>query len=85
MRILAISGSLRAASSNTALIQAVAALAPDSVEVGIYDDLAAVPPFNPDTDDRDAPAAVRAFRRRMDQADAVLISSPDTRMACPVS
>jgi chromate reductase, NAD(P)H dehydrogenase (quinone) len=40
MRILAISGSLRAASSNTALIQAVAALAPDSVEVGIYDDLA---------------------------------------------
>jgi chromate reductase, NAD(P)H dehydrogenase (quinone) len=83
MRIFAISGSLRAASSNTVLIRAVSALAPDSVEVDIYDDLAAVPPFNPDIDDRDAPAPVRALRRRMEQADAVLISSPEYAHGVP--
>jgi chromate reductase, NAD(P)H dehydrogenase (quinone) len=77
MRLLAISGSLRAASSNTALVRAVAALSTGSVEVDVYEGLAEVPPFNPDVDDAEAPPAVAAFRRRLDRADAVLISSPE--------
>ena len=39
MRILAISGSLRAASHNTALLRAAAELAPEGVEVELYEDL----------------------------------------------
>ena len=36
MRVLAISGSLRAASHNTALLRAAAQLAPEGVEVELY-------------------------------------------------
>jgi len=83
MRILAISGSLRAASSNTALVHAVAALAADFVEIDVYDGLADIPPFNPDIADVDTPGAVVAFRRRLDRADAVLISSPEYAHGVP--
>jgi len=48
MRILAISGSLRAASSNTILLNAAAALAPENVEVIVYRGLADLPHFNPE-------------------------------------
>lgn len=47
--ILAISGSLRAASSNTTL-RAAARLAPKHVTVTLYDGLAELPHFNPDRD-----------------------------------
>ncbi|MBV9418035.1 MAG: NAD(P)H-dependent oxidoreductase, partial [Solirubrobacterales bacterium] len=39
MQILAISGSLRAASYNTALLRAAAELAPEGVEVQLYQGL----------------------------------------------
>ena len=81
MRIFAISGSLRKVSSNTALIQALAVLAPDGIDVDIYDELADVSAFNPDIDE--APEAVRVFRRRVAQADAVLISSPEYAHGVP--
>jgi NAD(P)H-dependent FMN reductase len=42
--ILAISGSLRRGSSNTALVEALARLAPDSVDVSIYRELGELPP-----------------------------------------
>jgi hypothetical protein len=48
--ILAISGSLRRVSSNSALVEALARLAPDAVDVSIYRELAELPPFNPDLD-----------------------------------
>jgi len=45
MRILAISGSLRASSSNTRLLRAMAALAPKGVAVTLYEGLADLPHF----------------------------------------
>lgn len=80
--ILAISGSLRRASSNGALVGAVARLAPDTVEVSIYGELAALPPFNPDLDG-DAPAAVGRLRAALQACDAVLISSPEYAHGVP--
>jgi chromate reductase, NAD(P)H dehydrogenase (quinone) len=77
VRVLAISGSLRRASSNSALVGAVARLAPDAVEVSIYRELEALPPFNPDLDEDNAPAAVARFRAALQACDAVLISSPE--------
>ena len=50
LHILAISGSLRAASSNTAVLEALAALAPADVTITLYDQLADLPYFNPDLD-----------------------------------
>ncbi len=58
MRILAISGSLRADSHNSRLLRHVAERAPAGVEIEIWDGLKSIPPYDED-DDGD----VRAARR----------------------
>jgi chromate reductase, NAD(P)H dehydrogenase (quinone) len=83
VRELAISGSLRRASSNSALVGAVARLAPDTVEVSVYRELGELPPFNPDLDGGSAPPAVARFRARLPWCDAVLISSPEYAHGVP--
>lgn len=86
IRILAISGSLRAASSNTALLGAMRALAPEGVEITLYDGLATLPHFNPDLDDLDAgtaPPEVTNFRACLEASDGVLISSPEYAHGVP--
>lgn len=83
VRILAISGSLRRASSNSALVGAAARLAPDTVVMSIYHGLAELPPFNPDLDGDSAPEAVTRFRATLEASDAVLISSPEYAHGVP--
>jgi NAD(P)H-dependent FMN reductase/catechol 2,3-dioxygenase-like lactoylglutathione lyase family enzyme len=75
-RVLAISGSLREKSSNHALVEAAAQIAPPTVAVSIYRELSRIPPFNPDCD-AESPAPVRRFRDALASCDAVLISSPE--------
>lgn len=77
VHILAISGSLRKASSNRALVDAAAQLAADAVEVAVYSTLAEIPPFNPDQDEVDPAAPVARFRAALQACDGVLISSPE--------
>jgi chromate reductase, NAD(P)H dehydrogenase (quinone) len=83
VRVLAISGSLRQASSNSALIGAAARVAPDTVDVSIYGELETLPPFNPDLDNGPAPAAVTRFRDALKACDALLISSPEYAHGVP--
>jgi chromate reductase, NAD(P)H dehydrogenase (quinone) len=83
VRVLAISGSLRRASSNSALVGAAGRLAPDTVEMSIYRGLAELPPFNPDLDGESAPEAVTEFRAALLACDAVLISSPEYAHGVP--
>lgn len=87
IRVLAISGSLRAHSTNTEVLHACALLAPASVEVTIFDGLASLPHFNPDLDAEGAalPASVEEFRRQVGEADAMLISSPEYAHGVPGS
>lgn len=75
IRIVALSGSLRAASTNTALLRAVAASAPVGVSVEIVP-LDDIPLFNPDLDDR-LPGVVVDFRARVGEADGLIIASPE--------
>jgi chromate reductase len=77
MKILAISGSLRAESSNTAVLRAAARLAPDGVDIVLFDGIADLPFFNPDLDGDRLPDAVAAFRALIGEADGILISSPE--------
>ena len=58
MRILAISGSLRASSTNTGIVRAAVALAPDDMECFMYNGLADLPHFSPEIDDEHSPASV---------------------------
>jgi chromate reductase len=83
MKILAISGSLRAASHNTALLRAAAAHAPEGVEIELYEGLGQLPPYNEDHD-TDTPAAeVQRLRGEISDADGVLISTPEYNGTVP--
>ncbi len=77
MRILAISGSLRAVSANSAVLRAAALVAPAGMELLLYGGLGALPLFNPDLDTEAPPESVQALRRAVGQADGLLISSPE--------
>jgi NAD(P)H-dependent FMN reductase len=85
MRILAISGSLRARSSNTALVHAAALVAPPDATLIIYRALGSLPHFNPDldTDGSDPPPSVADFRAALRAADAILLSSPEYAHGVP--
>jgi len=74
---LTISGSLRAASSNTAALEALALLAPPDIAVRRYDELDRLPAFNPDLESGDLPDAVARLRALVGHADALVISSPE--------
>lgn len=85
LRILTISGSLRSASSNTAVLQALALLAPANLNVTSCILLADLPYFNPDLDGEATllPSTVREFRTQIGQADGLLISSPEYAHGVP--
>jgi chromate reductase len=83
MKILGISGSLRAASYNTALLRAAADVAPGGVEVELYDGLESLPPYNEDRDTDLPPAEVRRLRERITAADAVLFATPEFNGTMP--
>jgi NAD(P)H-dependent FMN reductase len=83
IRVLAISGSLRRSSSNTALVRAAAQLAPQVVDLSIYTELGALPPFNPDLDKECAPETVTRFRDQLQACEAVLIASPEYAHGVP--
>ncbi|WP_020607139.1 NADPH-dependent FMN reductase [Spirosoma spitsbergense] len=77
MRILTISGSLRAASTNTLLLEAIAELAPSSVTVIRSGSLDSLPHFSPERDVDPAPEAVTDLRTQLREADAVIICTPE--------
>lgn len=81
--LLAISGSLRAASSNSAIVEAAVHAAPPEIEVHIYRGLAALPPFNPDLEAVETPEPVAEWRAAVRAASAVFISSPEYAHGVP--
>jgi chromate reductase, NAD(P)H dehydrogenase (quinone) len=83
MRVLAISGSLRRDSNNTALLRALAEEAPDGVDVEVWDGLKAIPPYDADDDATHSPAAVEAFRELVREADAVFFATPEYNSSIP--
>jgi chromate reductase, NAD(P)H dehydrogenase (quinone) len=84
MRILAISGSLRADSYNTALARAAAERAPEGAEIELYDRLGEIPPYDADVDGGDdAPEPALDLRRRIADADALLIVTPEYNGSVP--
>lgn len=76
IKILAISGSLRTASLNSALLRAMARLAKSEMQIDIYTDMGTLPLFNPDLEASE-PVVVTALRQKIIAADAVLIASPE--------
>ncbi|HKP15867.1 MAG TPA: NADPH-dependent FMN reductase [Gemmatimonadaceae bacterium] len=83
LRLLAISGSLRARSSNTSLLRLAMDVAPDDVRIAMYGGLASLPHFNPDDDVDSPPAPVLDLRARVGDADGLLLCSPEYAHGVP--
>lgn len=83
--ILGIPGSLRRDSWNRRLLLAACERAPADVRLTVYEDLGAVPLFNEDLEgpDHGCPEGVARLRRAVEQADAVLISTPEYNQSMP--
>jgi len=82
-RIVGISGSLRAASLNTALLRAAKAGAADDVEIDVAT-LHGIPLYDGDLEQRDGiPDAVTALKERIVAADGVLLVSPEYNNGIP--
>lgn len=84
LTILAISGSLRARSTNTELLIALATLAPAGIAIDLYDGLDRLPHFNPDLEPSE-PTPVMELKRRLAHADGLIISSPEYARGVPGS
>jgi len=82
MRILAISGSLRRDSHNTALLRAAADLLPPEVELVLYDGLREIPPYD-DDEQASPPEPVQRLKRAIAEADGVLVSTPEYNHSIP--
>lgn len=88
IQIVAFVGSLRAASINRQIAELAGAVAPDGVNVTIFEGLAEVPFYNEEIDHAmttDAPplAAVTALRAAAADADAALVVTPEYNGSFP--
>ncbi len=83
MRILAVSGSLRPGSFNSALLRAAAEAAPEGAEVELWTGLAELPPYDEALDAGGPPEPVRRLRRDWAAADAILFATPEYNGSVP--
>ncbi|MDI2128604.1 NADPH-dependent FMN reductase [Yinghuangia seranimata] len=81
-RILAISGSIRAESFNTALLQAFPTLAPEGMSIEVFKGIDELPHFNQDLEG-DVPESVERLRQAIREADGVIISTPEYNRSIP--
>lgn len=82
MNVLAMAGSLRAASINAAFCSAAARLAPPGMTIAVYRGLGALPLFNPDIEAA-PPDSARDLRAQVAACDAMLIASPEYAHGIP--
>jgi NAD(P)H-dependent FMN reductase len=77
MKLIAISGSLRATSLNTSVLHAARRLAPAGVQIELFKGIDQLPFFNSDLESGHLPEQVARFRAAVAAADGLLISSPE--------
>jgi chromate reductase, NAD(P)H dehydrogenase (quinone) len=83
VRVLAISGSLRDGSNNTALLRALREEAPEGVEVDLWQGLKVIPPYDQDDDVVPGPEPVEAFRELVRESDGVFFATPEYNSSVP--
>ncbi|MFI1578956.1 NADPH-dependent FMN reductase [Embleya sp. NPDC020630] len=81
-RILAISGSLRAESFNTALLNALQPFAPEGMQIEVFKGLDELPHFNQDLEPN-PPATVVRLREAIAEADGLIITTPEYNRSLP--
>lgn len=84
-KIFAITGSTRKNSSNYKILQYISEQINISFEFEIFENLAAIPHFNPDLDTENPPEQVVHFRNKILQADGIIICTPEYVFSLPGS
>jgi chromate reductase len=82
IRVMGIAGSLRRASFNAAALRAAQELAPEGLAIEVFD-LAPIPLYNEDVREQGFPPPVEELRRRILEADALLIATPEYNYSVP--
>ena len=85
LTIVLIGGSLRAGSSNLAVLKTAATLLPPGTRAVLYERLGELPHFNPDLEQANVPEPVVDLRAQLMAADAVLFSTPEYAGSLPGS
>jgi len=83
--ILAISGSLRAKSTNLTILEIITKMFGDKINLTIYNGLGDLPHFNPDLDTDEPRGAVADLRQQINRYDGVLICSPEYVFSVPAA
>ena len=81
-QLIGISGSLREKSLNAALLRAAAQLVPEGTSLSVLS-IADVPLYNADLDVDDGPPSVRELKARIDEADGLVIATPEYNYGVP--
>jgi chromate reductase len=82
LNVLALSGSLRAKSHNTALLREAARLAPDGLTIELVS-IREIPLYDADLEAGGMPAPVAALSAKVKAADALLIATPEYNFSIP--
>lgn len=79
VQVLGIAGSLRQGSYNRALLRAAQELAPEDMDIQIFDNetLIQIPPYNEDVRQQGEPETVEILKREIEWADALLFAVPE--------
>ena len=83
MKVLGLSGSLRAGSHNSKLLRAAGDLLPGEAELVEFDGLKLIPPFDEDDEQSGRPESVQCLFDAIASADAVLVSTPEYNHSIP--
>jgi chromate reductase len=81
--VCGIAGSLRRGSYNRALLRAARELAPDDMDVRIFDRVGELPLFDQDVEAAGDPEPVQALKRAIGEADALLVATPEYNHGVP--
>jgi len=82
IKILAVSGSLRANSSNAIILEIIEKMVPEDIEFFIYKGVSTLPHFD---DAAQIPITVSVWRKHLQEASAVLVCSPEYAFGVPGS
>jgi chromate reductase, NAD(P)H dehydrogenase (quinone) len=82
LELLGIAGSLRGGSFNKLLLRAAAEEAPEGMRIRTFD-LADIPLYNRDVEDRGDPEPVSELKEAIAEADGLLIATPEYQYGIP--
>lgn len=83
LEILGIVGSLRREPYNRKLMREAARIAPQGMNITIFEDLGSIPPFNQDVEEEGYPEPVQRLKRAIQQADGILVATPEYNYNVP--